>query len=173
MAVTLSRDAPRHWVGVCELEIWVPPGAGPVWWAVDALLAGGAGVVFDRGSNATGNGAVVGTGSVEVRITFSGIQAATAGMVEVVVMYANSGSEAVFLVLVNLVPAGTMQLMPSGGAYVGAMVSVGLAAGKNFVTLVGGGEGVRVESLVVPVSSGAGAGLGPGSGSASTASSAA
>lgn len=79
-------------------------------------------------------------GAWKARIAFSGIGAATAGMVEVVVMYANSGSEAVSLeVLVNQVPAGTMQLMPGGGAYVGAMVSVGLAAGENFVTLLGGG----------------------------------
>jgi hypothetical protein len=77
------------------------------------------------------------------------------------VLYASSGAQAVSVgMLVNQVIAGTVSLGPTNGASVSVTVEVGLAAGKNFVTLVGGGEGVRVESIVVRTGT-----SGPGSGS--------
>jgi hypothetical protein len=123
----------------------------------------GWGVVFDGLSNATRDGAACwggGRGCVE------GVEAAVAGGVGMMVVYAHSGAGAVVLaVVVNQVSAGTASLAPSNGAYVAATVSVGLAAGKNFITLVGGGEGVRVESIAVPVSEAA---SGPRSGDPSS-----
>ena len=102
--------------------------------------------LFDQVSKATSNSAVVSASGAEGEIAFSGIQAAAAGVVGMVIVYADSSSDAVTVsVLINQVVTGTVQLMPSNGAYVAATASIGLVAGKNFVTLVEGEEGVRIE----------------------------
>lgn len=60
-------------VGLAELEVWVPPNHGPVYYWVDAYLTGGAAVTFDKTSSATTNGAVVGNSSAESSMMLPGV----------------------------------------------------------------------------------------------------
>ncbi|KAH8814191.1 Six-hairpin glycosidase-like protein [Hyaloscypha sp. PMI_1271] len=121
---------PGVWVGLCELEVWVQPDPTPRYYAVDALLTG-ASVMTDRDSDATKNCAVVGClgrGSV---VAFSGIETAA---VEVTV---------------NQVSKGSLNLKGTGGNYHSAAMTVELAGGRNFISLLGGTGNIRYETLDV------------------------
>ncbi|KAI0188678.1 Six-hairpin glycosidase-like protein [Xylaria flabelliformis] len=134
VAVNLYRRASNVWVGVCELEVWTPPVAGPTYFAVDAHLTGtNTKVVFDTVSKATSNGAVVGGVTSDSAVAFSGINAVSVS------------------VAVNQVGQTTLQLQPTGGKYVTVSADVTLAVGKNYVTLNGGSDTatVRYETLTI------------------------
>jgi hypothetical protein len=146
IAVTLYNPAP-HYVGICELEVWVTPSTGPTYYAVDALLTD-ASVTNDIKSTATKNGAVVGGLTTSSIIAFSGIDVGGAKKQTLVVRYSNTGSAAVTMaVQVNQVTVGDVVLKPSGGGYGDASVMVPMAGGKNFVSLVGGSADVKVETI--------------------------
>jgi hypothetical protein len=149
VAVNFGRKA-NVWVGVCELEVWTPPLSGPTYYAVDALLTG-ASVVDDGASTATKNGAVVGNLTNGSVVAFSGIDS-KGGTAKVELSYANAGgSEVEAQIKVNQVSQGSIALAPSGGKYAVASMEVKLAAGKNFVGLVGGSPDVRYEKFNLSV----------------------
>ena len=139
---------PNVFVGVCEMEIWTPPVSGPEYFAVDALLNGG-NVMNDAASTASSNGAVVGNLSDGSVIAFSGIQS-VGGSLPLTLSYSNSESGAVTVdVLVNQVSQGQLTLAGSGGEYTTVAMTVQLAAGKNFVSLVGGASSLKYEILSI------------------------
>ncbi len=142
-------NKPSVFVGVCELEVWVPPSASRTWYAVDALLTS-ASVVQDSASNATRNGAVVGglgSGSV---LAFSGI-VGNGGKANLELRYRNEGTAEVEIgVVVNqVVQKETFTLLGTAEGYASADTEVQLSGGRNFVSLIGGGAGVWLESLDV------------------------
>jgi len=139
------------YVGVCELEIWTPPISGPIYYAVDALLTG-ATVLNDNLSIATSNGAVAGSLSSGSVVAFSGINSVR-GDAQLTLSYSNSGTSATPVeVQVNQVSRGNISLQASGGKFVSASITVELAAGKNFVSILGGSSDVRYELLNVSAS---------------------
>jgi hypothetical protein len=139
-------NTPNHAVGVCELEVWTPPVSGPIYYAVDALLTN-AQVVNDAASLATGNGAVVGGldgGSV---VALSGIES-NGGRTSLALSFANDASNYTSVeVSVNQVPQTNITLGGTGGKYMTGTAEVNLAAGKNFVTLLGGASQLRIETI--------------------------
>jgi hypothetical protein len=140
-------NKPGAFVGVCELEVWVQPDPTPRYYAVDALLTG-ASVVNDTKSYATANGAVVGglgSGSV---VAFSGIQS-MGGSARIALTYANTGNDTAVEVTVNQLSKGTFTLTRAKGKYASVTMSVALAAGRNFISLLGGTGDVRYEALDV------------------------
>lgn len=139
-------NKPNVFVGVCELEVWTPPVSGPQYFAVDALLNGGS-VMNDAASTATGNGAVVGNLGQSSVVAFSGIQSA-GGSSQLTLSYSNTGGGVVSVdLLVNQVSQGQLALAGNGGNYGSVGMNVTLAAGKNFVSLVGGTSSVKYEML--------------------------
>ena len=141
-------NKPNVFVGACELEVWTPPVSGPHYYAVDALLNGG-NVMNDAASTATSNGAVVGDLGQESVVAFSGIES-TGGISQLSLSYLNSGGGAVTVdVLVNQVFQGQLTLAGTGGKYAFVGMNLQLAAGKNFVNLVGGASSVRYEILSI------------------------
>lgn len=86
-------------VGLAELEVWVPPNRGPVYYWVDAFLTGSV-VTFDKESTATGNGAVVGNDSAESTIMLPGVYSERGGAVRLEISYTNRGANAASLGLV-------------------------------------------------------------------------
>ena len=146
-------NKPNVFVGVCELEVWTTPVPGPQYFAVDALLNGG-NVINDATSTATSNGAVVGNLDQGSVVAFSGIES-SGGSSQMTLSYANSDAGAVSVdVLVNQVSQGQWTLAGSGGKYATVGMNVNLAAGKNFVNLVGGASSVRYEMLNIRESTG-------------------
>lgn len=139
-------NKPNVYVGVCEFEIWTEPQVAGPYFAVDALLTGPS-VSTDSKATATINGAVVsalGAGSV---VAFSGIQS-TGGNVTLLATYANAGGDTVTVdITVNQVSQGQINLPATGGAYVVATKNVTLAAGKNFVSLIGGSSDISYELI--------------------------
>ena len=148
VSVNLFRK-PGVWVGLCELEVWVQPDPTPRYYAVDTLITG-ASVMVDGKSVATPNGAVVGglgSGSV---VAFSGIES-VGGNAKITLSYANAGSTTNIEVTVNQVSIGTFKLTGTGGKYVSVTMTVALAGGKNFISLLGGTGNIRYETLDVQV----------------------
>ena len=151
VAVTLSnRDS--HYVGICELEVWVNPITGPIYYAVDAQLNGAA-VTNDPQSHATSNGAVVSGLSSSSEIAFSGVYAANAGKYELTVSYSNSGDPPVTIgVVVNQINIGSFSLLSTRGTYISHQTMIiDLAGGKHFLSLVGGNEKIKIETIQVLV----------------------
>ncbi|KAI5861539.1 Six-hairpin glycosidase-like protein [Durotheca rogersii] len=152
LAVNLFRKAPNLYVGICELEVWIPPNSGSTFHAVDAHLTGReTSVVFDKFSTAAANGAVVGGVREDSVVAFSGI-ASQGGPAQLALSYSNIGNVTVELgVEVNQVRQGNLTLFPGQGKYLSATASVVLAAGKNYVSLTGGSDrvDVRLETLRV------------------------
>ncbi|KAI0551185.1 Six-hairpin glycosidase [Xylaria curta] len=152
VAVNLYRKSSNVWVGVCELEVWTPPVAGPTYYAVDAHLTGtNTKVVFDTVSKATSNGAVVGGVTSDSAVAFSGIKSDGQPQ-HLTLSYANSGNSTVSVsVAVNQIGQTTLQLPPTGGKYATVSADVTLAVGKNYVTLNGGSDTstVRYETLTI------------------------
>ncbi|KAI0134893.1 Six-hairpin glycosidase [Daldinia grandis] len=150
LGVNLYRKASHLWVGICELEVWTPPVSGPTYHAVDAYLTGkDTRVIFDYGSTATANGAVVGGLGTDSNVAFSGI-VSSGGRTSLVLTYSNAGNTTVRLSLeVNRAQQARLDLLPSKGRYVNTTATVVLASGKNYVSLRGGSEdeGVRLEAL--------------------------
>lgn len=138
---------PGVWVGLCELEVWVQPDPTPRYYAVDALLTG-ASVTTDRDSDATKNCAVVGSlgrGSV---VAFSGIES-LGGNATITLSYLNAGRTAAVEVTVNQVSKGNLNLKGTGGNYNSVAMTVELAGGRNFISLLGGTGNIRYETLDV------------------------
>jgi hypothetical protein len=141
-------NKPNVFVGVCELEVWAPPGSGPDYYAVDALLSRGS-VMNDAASTATSNGAVVGDLGSSSVVAFSGIES-IGGSSLLSLSYSNSDGGAVAVdVLVNQVSQGQLTLVGNGGKYTSVGMNVDLAAGKNFVSLADGASSVRYEVLSI------------------------
>ncbi|KAE8452221.1 hypothetical protein EG329_001688 [Mollisiaceae sp. DMI_Dod_QoI] len=139
------HNKPNVYVGICELEVWTPPQVVGPYYAVDALLTGPT-ISQDTKANATANGAVVsglGDGAV---VAFSGIGSA-GGNTTMLLMYANEGDTVSVEVTVNQVSQGQLSLPGTGGSYTVVTTSVALAAGKNFVNLIGGTSDVRYELI--------------------------
>ncbi|KAI1383717.1 Six-hairpin glycosidase-like protein [Hypoxylon trugodes] len=152
LAVNLYRQSHKLYVGVCELEVWTPPTLGPTYYAVDAYLTGQeTGVVFDKISTATANGAVVGGLRADSNLAFSGI-VSIGGQTTLTVSYSNAGNATAELSIeVNQVPSGSLYLLPSKRKYITASTTVTLAEGKNYISLRGGSEDmeIRLETLSV------------------------
>ncbi|KAF4635464.1 hypothetical protein G7Y89_g2641 [Cudoniella acicularis] len=140
------HNKPNVFVGVCELEVWTPFVLSPYFYAVDALLTN-AQVVFDKKSNATSNGAVVAASNSNSVAGFSGdLPSNQKGKLGV--YYANSGTSVVQVkVMVNQVVKMTLSLGGTGGEYKAVLIDVELPSGKNFISLVGGGNGLTVEMI--------------------------
>ncbi|KAI1294325.1 Six-hairpin glycosidase-like protein [Xylaria venustula] len=146
LAVNLYRSSNSTWVGVCELEVWTPPESGPTYYAVDAHLTGtNTTVLFDKASDATENGAVVGGVTLDSTVAFSGIKS-DGDPTRLVLSYANPGDAAIDVtVQVNQKPQVTLSLSPTGGDYYTLITGITLARGKNYVSLVGGSDDVEVR----------------------------
>ncbi|GAP90349.1 putative six-hairpin glycosidase [Rosellinia necatrix] len=152
IAVNMYRSSATTWVGVCEIEVWTPPVAGPTYFAVDAHLTGSkTQVQFDAASRATTNGAVVGGIRSDSDVGFSGIK--SDGKAKMLTLsYANPGSSIVTVnVLVNQVQRATLQLVPTAGRYGTVSAALTLAVGKNYVSIHGGSDtaAVRYETLKI------------------------
>ncbi|KAI8623414.1 Six-hairpin glycosidase [Xylariaceae sp. FL1651] len=152
LAVNMYRRSATTYVGVCELEVWTAPAAGPTYFAVDAFLTGAnTRVIFDNSSTATANGAVVGGVKSDSNVAFSGIKSDGEPM-SLTLSYANLGNATVSVgVEVNQVPQTSLKLLPSNGEYVTVSADITLAVGKNYVSLSGGSDtvDVRLETLTI------------------------
>ncbi|KAJ3569883.1 hypothetical protein NPX13_g5925 [Xylaria arbuscula] len=150
IAVNLFRSSSTTWVGVCELEVWIPPPTGPTYFAVDAHLTGeNTRVVQDMASTATSNGAVVGGVRADSNVAFSGIKSDGQSK-QLTLSYANPTDAAIDITIeVNQTPETVLTLMPSGTKYSTVTAEIALAKGKNYVTLKGGSDigEVRYETL--------------------------
>ncbi|KAK6073656.1 Nuclear GTPase SLIP-GC 3 [Seiridium cupressi] len=123
LAVNLFRQSSDIYVGICEVEVWVPPNAGPKYYAADAYLNGGPLVTFDDISNATSNGAVVGNLSANGYVAFSGI-VSNGVPTAFTVSYSNMGDSDVTLSIeVNQVPTAELTLSPTGGKFIFSLFS--------------------------------------------------
>ncbi|KAL7629794.1 hypothetical protein AAE478_001317 [Parahypoxylon ruwenzoriense] len=151
LAINLYRKSSNLYVGICELEVWTPPDLGPTYYAVDAYLTGQeTGVVFDKSSIATANGAVVGGLRSDSNVAFSGVVSSSGGSTNLALTYSNAGNATVEISIeVNQVPQGSLNLFPSGSVYLNAATTVTLAVGKNYISLRGGSDFVdlRLETL--------------------------
>ncbi|PVH88495.1 hypothetical protein DL98DRAFT_628537 [Cadophora sp. DSE1049] len=128
-------NKPGVFVGVCELEVWVPNEKTSKYYAVDALLTDAA-VMYDDKSTATPRGSVVGKLSNSSVVAFSG--------------YSNSGESTVSVdVKINQVLQGSLELGVTGANYASATMTMTLSAGKNFITLLGGMVDIRYEILEI------------------------
>ena len=146
VAVTLSNRGSSY-VGICELEVWVAPETGPMYYAVDAVLTN-ANVMNDQSSTATSNGAVVGGLSSSSVVAFSGLNVSKAGKQTLTVSYSNSGSEAALVnITVNQMTGGSISLPATGGNYMTVSIVVELAEGNNYLSLIGGNENIRFETI--------------------------
>ncbi|KAI1340327.1 Six-hairpin glycosidase-like protein [Xylariaceae sp. FL0016] len=152
LAVNMYRRSADRYVGVCELEVWVPAEKGPVYYAVDAFLTGAeTRVVFDNSSAATANGAVVGGLRSDSNVAFSGI-VSDGDTKALTLSYANAGNSSVSLSIdVNQVPTTYFALRPSKGKYATAVAHVKLAVGKNYVSLRGGSDSANVTLETVTI----------------------
>ncbi|KAK5633799.1 hypothetical protein RRF57_009514 [Xylaria bambusicola] len=152
LAVNLYRSSELTWVGVCELEIWMPPPTGPRYFAVDAHLTGAnTRVVRDMASTATANGAVVGGVRADSTVAFSGIKS-DGQSTQLTLSYSNPTDDVIIIsVEVNQVPQSNLTLTPSGAKYSTVMANITLANGKNYVSLRGGSDvgEVRYETLKI------------------------
>ena len=136
-------------VGLAELEVWVPPNRGPVYYWVDAYLTNSV-VVFDQESKATANGAVVGNNSAESTIMLPGVYSESGGAVRLDISYTNRGAKAASMGLViNRFQAGNAMLVPKGQRYGSVGLDVKLLPGDNYVTLSGGDKDVYFETMRV------------------------
>lgn len=136
-------------VGVAELEIWVPPNHGPVYYLVDAYLTNAL-VTFDTGSRATVNGAVVGNSGVESQVLLPGVYSGIGGKATLILSYKNRGSEtAIVGVEINRYAAGNFSLVPTGQTYSTVGLQAELLPGDNFLTFYGSNENVLLETLRV------------------------
>ncbi|KAK7740020.1 hypothetical protein SLS62_011163 [Diatrype stigma] len=178
IAVNLYRRSDAVYVGVCELEVWVPPETGPAYRAVDAYLTGTSTRVgyyyfdddndsygFTTTATATGAAtAVVGGLAPDSVISFPGVIGPGGdgdGTSVISVRYGNSGNVTVVLgVEVNHVPIGSVSLPPTtattgrrrrSSSYGTATVEgpVKLGRGKNWVNLVNGTDAIWIETLAV------------------------
>ncbi|KXJ89066.1 Six-hairpin glycosidase-like protein [Microdochium bolleyi] len=125
-------NKPGRYVGLCEVEVWVPP-SGPTYHAADALLKGTTlDVLLEGNTNGAKPKSVVGALASDSVVSFSG----------------NLGLE------INQVPqAGGIALKPTdNGGYGRVEVPVKLASGKNFVTLRGGSPWIKLDTLTVSLS---------------------
>ncbi|TAQ88419.1 hypothetical protein B7494_g3249 [Chlorociboria aeruginascens] len=146
IAVNLFNNG-NFYVGICELEVWTDPVTGPEYFAVDTFLTD-AKVVNDVTSTATSNGAVVGGLSAESLVAFSGVQSDDVGTKVLGLCYSNNGTDTVSIdVRINQVRQGSLSLGPTGGSYESVTLNVELSRGSNFVTLVGGSNGILLETL--------------------------
>lgn len=157
IAVNMHNKADLF-VGVCELQVWVPPDRTTgVYYAVDAVLTS-AEVVFNPAeANATTNGAVVGSLQDGNSVLFSGIydHSREIGPREAQLSYANSGdSTAAAEIVVNSSPGtanNTLSLPPTGGSFTTVSLPLDLLPGSNFVNAMvqSGYDGVELEFLYV------------------------
>lgn len=136
-------------VGLAELEVWVPPNRGPVYYWVDGYLTNSV-VVFDKMSTATTNGAVVGNNSAESTIMLPGVHSESGGGARLEISYTNRGAKAASLGLViNRFQAGNATLVPTEQRYGSVGLDVKLLPGDNYVTLSGGDKDVYFETMRV------------------------
>ena len=147
--INFHRQLP-YYVGVCEVEIWVPANTGPMYYAVDALAHTDTNVTFDQASSITPNGAVLAPYSSSSEVDFSGIYSKNGGSVTMRLSYKNNGTNPVSVgVEVNQMPVGNFTLQRTEGqGYEGASLdNVQLLKGTNFVTFFGGGDRIFFDGL--------------------------
>ena len=138
-------------IGLAELEIWVPPNRGPMYYAVDAYLTNTI-IEFDNNTlTATTTGAVVGNNSDTGSILFAGVYSETGGPVSLGVSYANRGLEAVTMTAqINRVSTGfNVTLVPTGTIYQTVFLDGTLLLGDNYVEITGGDPYVLFDTLNV------------------------
>ena len=142
---------PSFAVGLAELEIWVPPNQGPVYYAADAYLTNTI-IEFDNTTQtSTATKAVVGNNSDTGSILFSGVYSESGGPVRLDLSYKNVGLEPAMIgVQVNRVPTrGNITLAVTGNVYGTVAVDGDLLRGDNFVRIEGGNVGVFLDTLTV------------------------
>lgn len=149
------HNKPGKFVGLCEVEVWVPP-EGPTYHAVDAHLKGDTiDVLLDSTADDDKARSFVGSMAADSVVSFSGVLGpVTGGSGDSVITlaYANTGNATLDLALeVNQVPQKHgFELKPTLNATYGeASVPVRLASGKNFVTLRGGASWIMLYTLTV------------------------
>lgn len=144
-------NKPGYAVGVCELQIWMPPDRGVEYYAVDAILVSSQ-VAFNQTSQATSNGAVVTNFGTEAAIRFSGIYSDAGGSFNLNLSYANpSSTPASIGYSVNQIAVGNTTLHPTGGLFSSVSTQASLLPGNNFITvsLIGGDPGIMIDVLRV------------------------
>ncbi|KAH7417039.1 Six-hairpin glycosidase-like protein [Cadophora sp. MPI-SDFR-AT-0126] len=141
-------NKPGAFVGVCELEVWVPDQMTSKYYAVDALLTGAV-VVYDGKSAVTPKGAVVGNLSDSSVVAFSGVKN-SGRSVQLSFKYSNSGESTVSVdVKINQVLQKRLDLAKTGANFASATMTTTLSAGNNFITLLGGTAGIKYDLLEI------------------------
>ena len=136
-------------VGFAELEVWVPPNRGPVYYMVDGYPTG-TNITFDTRSTATATGAVIGNNSVENNILLPGIYSGEGGTAALSISYKNTGRETASIAVdINRFPAGNLTLVPTGQTYEKVEMTAELWPGENYVSLSGGNTNVFLETMTV------------------------
>ena len=120
---------------------------GPKYYAVDPVLTN-TNVLNDQKSAATSNGALVGGLNDKNLVAFSGVYASKEGKNKLTVSYSNSGNSAVTLgIQFNQINAGNIFLPTTGGNFATQSVVADLDKRKNFLSLLGGNENSRLETI--------------------------
>lgn len=135
---------PSYGVGVCELEVWVPPNLGPNFYAVDGYVVG-ADVLNMNGTYVVGN--MTNTTTVE----FGGIQASSSIAQPIMLSYANNGSQVEVGMTVNFMNPTNLSFASTGNSFSTMNMTVPLLAGANVVQFTGGNENLQYEMLTVLV----------------------
>lgn len=135
---------PSYGVGVCELEVWVPPNLGPNFYAVDEYVVG-ADVLNMNGTYVVGN--MTNTTTVE----FGGIQASSSNAQPIMLSYANNGSQVEVGMTVNFMNPTNLSFASTGNSFSTMNMTVPLLAGANVVQFTGGNENLQYEMLTVLV----------------------
>ena len=145
IAVELFNIAGSY-VGLCEIEIWVPQNNGPTYLAVDAFLTS-ASIFRDPASHATSTGSVVSMPQLGSEVAFSGVQ--SIGRSAILTLSYSSSAVVSLSVIVNQVPVKSLSLTASKEGFSTETMSISLETGSNFVTLIGGGSGLVIESIEI------------------------
>ncbi|KAH8691376.1 Six-hairpin glycosidase-like protein [Talaromyces proteolyticus] len=139
LSVTMYKKE-NLFVGICELQVWVPPDrTSGIYYAVDAVLTGAEVIFNSTGSRATPNGAVVGSFQVGSKVLFSGV-------------YDAGISTKAKEIVVNAMDGDTvLSLPPTDGLFTTVSLQVDLLPGSNFVAVMmeSGYDAVELEYLLV------------------------
>lgn len=149
-AISINLERQRDfYVGLSEVQLWVPANTGPFYYAVDALPTTNTNVTFDNSFTATSTGGVLAPYSSDSQIDFSGIYSAYGGEVNMRLRFKNNGSESVSLGMeINRMASSNITL-DSGGAYQAVDKTIELWKGTNFIRLYGGGKSVYLEGITI------------------------
>lgn len=147
-----QKDTQRQdfFVGLAEVQVWVPANTGPFYYAVDALPRMDTNVTFDNSSSATSTGGVLAPCSNSSKIDFSGIYSVYGGKSSMSLHFKNNGSSSVDMgVQVNGQAGWNFTLGTRDGYQMAEVGVVELWKGTNFVRVFGGGVGAYDEGITV------------------------